>query len=113
LGLTDDKRALGVAEWNVNLGAEVDVSAVPGLTFTGRFIHTGDSYIDLANTQRVPSWNRLDIGARYLTKINDKTIVLRTWINNVTDEEYWMSGGRNLFVVAEPRTWRVSATLNF
>jgi iron complex outermembrane receptor protein len=98
---------------NLNLGAEVDVTALPGVTLTSRVIHTGESYVDLDNTQKLPAWTRLDLGARYLTKINGKAVTLRAAVNNVMDKAYWMSGGRNFFVAAEPRTFRLSATVDF
>lgn len=113
LGATDGKRALGVPRLNLNLGAEMDVAAVPGLTFTGRVIHTGSAYVDLANTQELPAWTRLDVGARYLTQLGGKTVMLRGGINNLTDKAYWITGGRNLFAVAEPRTFSLSASLDF
>lgn len=112
-GATDGKRALGVGETNVNLGAEWDVPAVPGLTLSGRVIYTGDAYIDLANTQRLPAWTRLDLGARYRMTMNGKAVTFRAGVNNVTDKAYWLAGARNIFSVAEPRTWRLSATVAF
>ena len=113
LGATDGKRALGVPRLNLNLGAEMDVAAVPGLTFTGRVIHTGSAYVDLANTQEIPAWTRLDVGARYLTELGGKRVLLRAGVNNLTDKAYWIVGGRNLFAVAEPRTYQISASLDF
>jgi iron complex outermembrane receptor protein len=69
--------------------------------------------VDLANTQQLPSWNRIDIGARYAMKVDGKAVTLRAGINNLMDKAYWMVGGRNLFAAAEPRTWRLSASMDF
>jgi iron complex outermembrane receptor protein len=113
LGATDGKQALGVPKNNLNLGAEWDMSALPGLTLSGRVVHTGAAYVDLANTQQLPSWNRIDVGARYAMKVDGKAVTLRAGINNLMDKAYWMVGGRNLFAVAEPRTWRLSASMDF
>lgn len=113
LGATDGKQALGVGKNNVNLGAEVDVAAVPGLTLTGRVIYTGAAYVDLANTQQLPAWTRLDLGARYQTRVDGKAVTLRAGVNNVTNRAYWLAGARNIFSVAEPRTWRLSASVAF
>jgi iron complex outermembrane recepter protein len=112
-GATDGKRALGVSDTNLNLGAEFDVAAVPGLTVTGRVIHTGEAYIDLANTQQVPAWNVVDVSARYRTTLAGRGVMLRAGIDNLLDRAYWRTGGRNIFVVASPRTWRLSATVDF
>lgn len=113
LGATDGKQALGVPERNVNLGAEWDVVAVPGLTFGGRVIHTGSAYVDLANTQSLPSWNRLDLSTRYTMRLAGRATTLRASVNNVADKAYWVAGGRNIFAAAEPRTVRVSASVDF
>ena len=113
LGATDGKQALGVPKKNLNLGAEWDIAAVTGLTVSGRVVHTGPAYVDLANTQELPSWNRVDVGARYALKVDGKAVTLRASINNLADKAYWQVGARNLFAVAEPRTWRLSASMDF
>lgn len=76
-------------------------------------VHTGAAYVDLANTQKVPGWNRFDVGARYALRVDGKAVMLRAGIHNLTDKAYWQVGGRNLFAAAEPRTWRLSATMDF
>lgn len=112
-GATDGKRGLGVAEFTANLGAEADLTAVPGLTLTGRIVHTGAAYLDLGNTQQVPAWNRVDLGARYQTRIAGRQAAFRVGIDNLFDKTDWTTGGFGLISVAPPRIWRVSTTVGF
>jgi iron complex outermembrane receptor protein len=110
--------AIGVAKRQVNIGAEWDVPGVSGLSLNARIINTGKQYADLANTQVVPAWTRLDIGARYLMDIgNNRTLTLRARIDNLTNRSYWESvggyPGSNYLVLARPRTFALSGTVNF
>ncbi|AMM24993.1 TonB-dependent receptor [Variovorax sp. PAMC 28711] len=115
---TDGNNAIGVAKRQINVGAEWDVPGVSGLALNARVIHTGKQYADAANTQVVKAWTRLDIGARYLMDIGDnRTLILRARIDNLTNRSYWESvggyPGSNYLVLAKPRTFAVSGTINF
>lgn len=114
-GLNDGHRAFGVAQTNVNLGMEWDTPFIPGFTLSGRVIHTGEQYVDAANTQLLPSWTRVDIGARYtfLSPWNGKPIVLRANIENVANASYWASAYSGVLTVGAPRTYLLSTTFNF
>lgn len=112
-GASDGKKAIGVPEFTANLGLEYDVPSVPGLTLTGRYIYTDSAWVDLANTQRVPSWKRIDLGARYATRINGVGMTLRAGISNLLDDTYWTIAGRNFISVAPPRTWQLQASFDF
>ena len=74
-------------------------------------------YADLANTKQLPSWTRVDLGARYLTQIAGRDVTLRARVDNVTDRNYWSSAvssfGAGSLVLAAPRTVVVSATVAF
>lgn len=112
-GTFDGKQALGVAKWNTNLGAEWDVPGLNGFTLTGRVIHTGEVFVDNANTQRLPGWNRVDLGARYVTALAGNKLTVRAGITNLLDKAFWQSGGRNSFFVSAPRTFSVSTSVDF
>jgi iron complex outermembrane receptor protein len=50
----------------------------------------GPMYLNAANTQKVPDWTRLDMGARYMfERSNGKLITLCANVNNVLGENYW------------------------
>ncbi len=116
-GATDGRRVIGVPEFQATLGAEWDVPAVTGLALDARIVHTGSRYADDANTLKVAGWNRLDIGARYLTELAGRLVTLRGRIDNVTDRAYWASvggfPGAGYLVVGAPRTFTLSASVDF
>lgn len=116
-GLTDGKRAIGVAKTQVNAGVELDIPGVSGLTLTGLAVHTSRQYADAANTQALPAWTRFDVGARYLTEVNGTPVTLRARIDNVTNKNYWASAGgypgAGYLVLGAPRTVMLSASAQF
>ncbi|WP_431149816.1 TonB-dependent receptor [Acidovorax facilis] len=114
---TDGQRVIGVPKLQANLGAEWDVPGVPGLAVDGRWVHTGASYANATNTLRVPGWNRLDVGARYMTEVQGKLVTLRARIENLTNRNYWASvggyPGAGYLVVGAPRTLSLSVSVDF
>ena len=111
------KTAIGAPETQVSLGGEWDVPGAPGLSLNARTIYTSTQYADQANTKQLPSWTRLDIGARYLTQVAGRDVTLRARVDNVTDRSYWASAVSSFdagsLVLAAPRTVVVSATVAF
>lgn len=114
---TDGQRVIGVPKLQANLGAEWDVPGVSGLAVDGRWVHTGASYANATNTLRVPGWNRLDVGARYMTEVQGKLVTLRARIDNLTNRNYWASvggyPGSGYLVVGAPRTLSLSVSVDF
>lgn len=118
---TEDKQTIGIPNRQANLGLEWDAFMLPGLTFDARVITTGHVYANGENTQRLPGWTRLDIGARYATEIKGHLFTVRSRIDNVTDRDYWASAGGSAsdtgnygyLVLGAPRTVTVSAQLDF
>ncbi len=108
------KAPVGVPSLQANMGAEWDTSWVPGLTLTGSLIHTGKQNVNQANTQSIPAWTRLDLGARYRTKVAGRSTTFRANILNAFDRNYWSGvasyGG---FVQGAPRTVMLSAAVDF
>lgn len=117
-GAYDGNRAPATPKYNVNLGAEWDVPAVEGLTLTSRGIYSSSQYLDPSNVKEIDAWNRLDVGARYAFKVDDKHITLRANVENVADKRYWSSAGASDdsepgLTLSTPRTYLLSATLDF
>ena len=116
-GANEGNDAIGVPGTQMNLGAEWDVPGVQGLSLNARGLHTSSQYADAANTQKLPSWSRLDIGANYSTRFMDRALTLRARIDNVTDKNYWASAGGypgfGYLVLGAPRSVVVSATVDF
>ncbi len=117
-GATDGRDAIGVPGTQLNVGAEWDVPGVRGLALDARLLHASKQYADAANTQVLPAWMRVDIGARYLMDIgNGRLLTLRGRIDNLFDKSYWASAGgfpgSNYLVLGAPRTFVVSASVDF
>jgi iron complex outermembrane receptor protein len=116
-GVNAGKDAIGVPDTQLNLGTEVDVKQVPGLSLNARAVYTAKQYADAANTQRLPSWTRIDLGANYMTRLMDRDVTLRARVDNAFDRNYWASAGgypgSGYLVLAAPRTFTVSATVDF
>jgi iron complex outermembrane receptor protein len=109
-GVNQGNRGPAVPTWRLVLGGEWDTPFVPGLTVGSRVIYNDCMYIDPANTQRIPDWTRLDIGARY--RLN-QTVIVRANLHNVLDKNYWDANAFGQITVSEPRTVALSATFDF
>jgi len=116
-GINQGKDAIGVPETQLNIGADWDVPGVQGLALNARTVYTATQYADGANTQKLPSWTRVDLGATYRTTFMDRDLTLRARVDNVADKNYWASAGgypgSGYLVLAAPRTVAVSATVGF
>lgn len=117
-GTFDGNRAPATPKYNVNLGAEWDVPRLEGLTLTTRGIYSSSQYLDQANAKEIDAWNRIDVGARYAFKVDNKHITLRANVENVADKRYWSSAGASDdsepgLTLSTPRTYLLSATVDF
>jgi iron complex outermembrane receptor protein len=110
-GVNQGNDAAGVPKRTFNLGLDWDTPWVPGLSLNGRVINTSSVYADAANRLRVDAWTRLDIGARYATKVAGKPVVFRANLENVADKNYWVVS--NYVTVGAPRTLMLSASIDF
>ncbi len=114
-GATNGLEAVGVPDVQFNLGGEWDTPFIPNLTLTGRVIYTSAQVANATNTQSIPEWTRVDLGARYVYyRPNGKPITFRAGVENVFDESYWSAVSANYGLArGAPRTYVVSATYDF
>ncbi|MEX0695367.1 MAG: TonB-dependent siderophore receptor, partial [Rhodospirillales bacterium] len=112
-GTNEGNTAVGVPEVQANLGVEWDVPGIDGLTFLGRSLYTSSSYVNAANTQEIPDWWRLDIGARYAFAAYETPLIARLNVENVLDDNYWQSAGRSFITTGAPLTALLSLTAEF
>ncbi len=116
-GAFDGKTAIGVPERQANLNLEYDLPTVPGLTLDGRLVYTGEQFANEANTLELDAWTRLDLGVRYSFEAQGRPLTLRARVENLTDEADWLSAGgypgANYLVLGAPRTFIVSASVDF
>lgn len=112
----DGKDVIGVPDTQANVGVDWDVP-LPGLSVDARVVYTGSQAANAANTIEIPSWTRLDLGARYELELAEKNVTVRARVDNVTDKNYWASVGgsfgANYLVLGGPRTFTLSASLDF
>lgn len=110
-------RPVGVPDYQANLGVEWDAPFLPGLTLSGRLIHTAAQFVDAANRQSIPAWTRVDIGARYVLRRDGVgPITLRANVENLFDESYYASasaGQVNGISRGAGRTMLLSSTFEF
>ncbi|WP_087692447.1 TonB-dependent receptor [Pseudomonas sp. PE-S1G-1] len=114
-GATDGNRAAGVPRFQYNIGADWDVPGIQGAAVSARMLRTGGEYVNAANSLSIPAWTRVDLGARYGFKADDKYITLRANVENVANKAYWSSAStaNNYLTQGEPRTVKLSATVDF
>lgn len=116
-GLHEGNTAVGSPDMQANLNVEWDLAGVPGLTLDARAIYTSSQYADAANEIEVSSWTRLDIGARYALELANRPVTLRARLDNLTDENDWVSvggyPGANYLVLGAPRMFVLSASVDF
>jgi iron complex outermembrane receptor protein len=112
-GAFNGNDAVGVPDYQANFGIEWDPSFLPGMTLAGRVLQTGSQFVDQANTLKIPDWTRLDVGARYRMEIDNRPIVLRANIENVTNEAYWASANGGYLLQGYPLTAKLSASVDF
>lgn len=115
-GTLDGKRNDTSPKLRAVVGAEWDTPFMEGLTLTGRLTHNGNAIVSTASGVTIPSWTTLDLGARYTTKSpwNAKPVIVRFSVENALGKDYWAGTYASGFVYrGQPRTFRLSATVNF
>lgn len=112
-GAFDGNDAVAVPKTQLNLGVDWDNSLAPGVGLNARVVHTGSMFGDQANRLEMPAWTRVDVGARYRTRFNDKPLTLRANVENLFDKAYWSSSNEGYIYVGMPRTVMLSATVDF
>ena len=80
---------IGIPSAQFNLGGEWDLPGARGVTLTSTLVHTGRQFVNAANTQVLPEWTRLDLGARYVTYLEGRKTTLRGTVQNIADTNYW------------------------
>lgn len=102
----------GIPKWMMNAGVEWDTPWNQDLTLSMQAVYTGSQYANNANTLKLPSWVRYDLGARYKTTIDHVPVTFHASVENVFDKHYWSSSfSDNFATLGGPRTFKLSATM--
>jgi iron complex outermembrane receptor protein len=114
-GATDGRKAVGVPSVQMNAGLDWDVSFLPGLSLGGRVIHTAKQYASADNSQSIPDWTRMDLGARYTFLRNgNKPVTVRATVENVFNDSYWAAASSSFGLArGAPRTVLLSTSFDF
>lgn len=109
-GTFDGNIAPSVPRTQISIGGEIDLpkSLLPGVSLNGRVLYTGKQYLDQANTQSIPDFARLDLGARYKFDANGVPVTARLNVLNATGKNYWASTGQGVLSLGTPRTFLLS-----
>ncbi|TFL15417.1 TonB-dependent receptor [Pusillimonas caeni] len=105
----EGKRPTGTATRMFKLYAEYRLPGAPGLTLNGGVSYTGPSWGDTMNTDKLPGYTLVDVGARYETEAGGYPLTLRLNINNLTNKRYWI----NNQYLGDARTVMLSASMRF
>lgn len=113
-GENEGKDIAAVPGLQANLNGEWDLPFLPALSLNAGVAHTGRTYLDDANTLKLPDWTTFDLGARYRLVAADTPLTLRASVENLGNEAYWFStsGGYGLNL-GKPRTLLLSVTADF
>lgn len=115
-GQYDGNTAVGAPRWLGNLGAEWDTPWVPGLTVNARLTVTTGQFLDAANTQRIPGWSQVDVGARYATELMGRATQWRLGVTNLFDRHYYsgsFSDSTPIATLGPKRSVAASVTVDF
>lgn len=107
------RQATGVPRWQAKLGAEWDVPALRGLTLTANAAVASRQYLSADNTLSVPGRTVFDVGARYAMNVSGRPLTVRLAVNNVTNKAYWAKPHYTSLALGAPRTFYLSATMDF
>lgn len=105
----EGKQPSGTAEKVAKLRVEYALPALRALNFSASVSYIGPQYVDQLNTDRLPGYTLVDMGARYMFVIAQHPVTLRLDVNNITDKAYWSQDGS----LGDPRTVLLSASIDF
>ncbi|WP_454731425.1 MULTISPECIES: TonB-dependent siderophore receptor [Cupriavidus] len=109
----DGNRVYATPRYIATARVEYDTPFLRGLTLSAGAKITGDMYVNSANTQKVPSYTTVDLGARYLTKVAGKAVTLRAGVNNVADKRFWTTTYDGFVLPGASRTFLANASVQF
>ncbi|MEG2030292.1 MAG: TonB-dependent receptor [Janthinobacterium sp.] len=112
-GGNQGKQAAGVPKLQAKLGVEWDAPPVPGLTLTANATSASKQYINADNSLSVPGRTVFDLGARYATRSAGRPLTLRASVSNVGNKAYWSLPQWTSLGLGAPRTFMLSATMDF
>lgn len=112
-GLLDGERIQGVAREQASVYSEYRIAGLP-LTLMAGVRYVGKRPLGDFNEWDVDSATLMDVGARYETQWNNSAVTLRLNVDNLADEEFWVTqSGSNLLQQGAPRMVKLGAQIDF
>jgi iron complex outermembrane receptor protein len=118
---TQDPAQSGLQPTNVpartlKLQAAYNVAALPGLGLLAFATHEGARKVLPDNSVATPGWTRLDLGARYATRLGGLASTWRLGVDNATDRRAWKEApyqfGHAYLYPLPARQWHASVQLS-
>lgn len=113
------KTPVNVPEHALKVSGSYSLGAPWALTVQADVVHEGKRWVDAANTVRLPSWTRLDLGLRAVQPLADqRSITWRLGVTNALNTRAWreapsMFGGHTYLFQMTERTVTASAQIDF
>lgn len=105
----EGKRPSNVANKFAKLFLEYKPLNNMDLFFNSGVNYTGSFYGDNLNTDKIPSYTLVNLGARYTTSTTTYPLTFRLNVNNAFDEEYWVNSN----YLGDRRTIHASLSMKF
>jgi iron complex outermembrane receptor protein len=113
-GTFDGRKAPATPDVTLKFGVEWDTPFVKDLTLAGRVNYFSGQWINEANTQAIPAYTLLGVGARYRFEVDHKPLAVRLNVENLLNESSWASAFTGGVVYrGSPRTIYLSLTADF
>ena len=112
-GVNEGKTATAYPKLQGKLGVEWDTPVLDGLTLTANANSLSKQYISADNSLSIPGYTIFDVGARYAMKVASRPVTLRANVSNLTDKDYWGVPSTSTLGLGAPRTYELSATVDF
>jgi iron complex outermembrane receptor protein len=110
--LTEGKSPSSIPSASERVNLSWDVPHLRRLNLDCNLMQTGSAAFDAVNSFRVPSWTRLDVGAKYSFG-EKKLFTIRAEIENVADSRYWASAFSGGLIPSGPRVANIAVSKIF
>ena len=111
--LNTGNRVAGAPNFVAAAQLSYTVPQVPGLKLSADAKYTGTTMLDASNQISLPGYTLANLGASYVTRVGGYDTTFRFAVNNVTNRKYWEYQYENYIKPGDPRTFSVSARLDF
>ncbi|WZH75954.1 TonB-dependent siderophore receptor [Alcaligenes sp. SDU_A2] len=112
-GVNQGRQATGIPKWQAKAGVEWDTPWARGLTLTANATTVSRQYINADNSLAAPGRTLFDVGARYAATVAGRPVTVRASVLNLTNKAYWAKPHYTSLGLGAPRTFMLSASMDF